>query len=543
MKKIIAALAALMLISSVAYAENTAIVNNEAATVDIDFKCDGASFALIMIKNREYGTYIWAGQEAVSDGKLDFTAKFDSAAKGGDYDVFVTTDNKKSYTASFYYMTADALGDLLDDINDLVDSSDEERVAALTKIIVEKDFVFQYNKDKYTYLDDKDAVAVKMLDENYPTIEEFSKKLESVITELYNIQNDNESAKKLSAASVGEITGILEDYDDVFGITLDDTYYKYKDVVNAEIKSAGIKKADEVYEVYMKAMAIPYVNEADRTDILSVIEAYDEYLGIYDSIIALDGDVQITALKALENGTFKSVSEMEKVISEAKKAVKENVADYSDDDESSSTYKVSQDILDRRVEIIQDIVTDADFEEDKIFTDLDNALWAEEAILALYDMGIVSGKDAKKFAPDDVISRAELVTMLVNAYKPEADNTEEFSDVKSSDWFYKAVMTAKGAGIASGDENNCFNPASSVTRQDMAVLIYRAMGSPEVGETELFADDADISDYAKAAVYYMKEKKIVSGMEDGGFAPSATATRAQCALMLYKALGIENEVK
>lgn len=536
MKKILASLALLMLLSSVAYAENTAIVNNDAATVDIDFETPGASFALVMIKNRDTGKYIWAGQENVDGGKIDFTATFDPDVDGGDYDVIVTTDNKKSYSASFYYLTEGEIVELLGDINALVNSSDEERETDLREIIESKQFIFQYSTDKYTYLEDKDAVMVEMLKTNYTSIDDFSKKLDDVITQAYDKQKDNEAAKKLSSASVDEITGLLEEYEDVFGIKLDDTYYKYKNAVNADIKAAGIKRSDEVFEVYQRAMAVPYVNEADRADLLDVIAAYDEYLDIYDTITSLEGNVQVAVLKALESGNFKSVNEMKAAISKAEESIDENVADYSDDEEALSKYTVSQNILDRRVELIQDMVTEDDFNQDKIFTDLKDSAWAEEAILALYDMGIVSGKGEKKFAPNDVISRAELITMIVNAYKLDAEASEEFLDVNSGDWCYDSVMTAKAAGIASGDEENCFNPNASVTRQDMAVLIYRAMGQPEAEETELFSDDSLISDYAKEAVYCLKELNIVNGMENGEFAPLATATRAQCAKILYSVL-------
>ena len=536
MKKILASLALLMLLSSVAYAENTAIVNNEAATVDIDFETPGARFALVMIKNRDTGKYIWAGQETVNGGKIDFTATFDPDADGGDYDVIVTTDNKKSYSASFYYLTEGEIVELLGDINALVDSSDEERETDLREIIESKQFIFQYSTDKYTYLEDKAAVMVEMLKTNYTSIDDFSKKLDDVITQAYDKQKDNEAAKKLSSASVDEITGLLEEYEDVFGIKLDDTYYKYKNAVNADIKAAGIKRSDEVFEVYQRAMAVPYVNEADRYSLLDVIEAYDEYLDIYETITSLEGNVQVAVLKALESGNFKNVSEMKAAISKAEESIDENVADYSDDEEALLKYTVNQDVLDRRVELVQDMVTEDDFNQDKAFTDLKDSAWAEEAILALYDMGIVSGKGEKKFAPNDVISRAELITMIVKAYKLDAVASEEFLDVNSGDWYYDSVMTAKAAGIASGDEENCFNPNASVTRQDMAVLIYRAMGQPEAEETELFSDDSLVSDYAKEAVYCLKELNIVNGMENGEFAPLATATRAQCAKILYSVL-------
>lgn len=90
-------------------------------------------------------------------------------------------------------------------------------------------------------------------------------------------------------------------------------------------------------------------------------------------------------------------------------------------------------------------------------------------------------------------------------------------------------------GIAAGDENGEFHPNDSITRQDMAVLIYRIMNQP-TAENELSFSDADnISNYAMPAVCYLSGKGIISGMGDNKFVPLGTATRAQAAQMLYKA--------
>ncbi|MBQ7793949.1 MAG: S-layer homology domain-containing protein [Clostridia bacterium] len=531
-KRVLAVLAAAMLMCGTAYADNTAVINNEQVTVDIDFACAGADFALVMIKNRTTGGYVWAGQSAVENGSLELTASLDSTVAGGYYDVIVTDNNKKSYNASFFYLSASYRDELLGQIEDIIASDDDDRTEQMQKLIEDNDFIFQYDEEKYDYLDDKTAVAEAMLDGTYSTIDDFSDALDKAISDLYEQQLIDEAAEKLGGASASEITGILEEYEETYGITLDDTYYKYADTVNAAIEAADIQKAEDVAGVFAEAMAVPYVNEADRSNILNVIYQNDEYLGVYDRITALDGEVQLAVLKALEQGTFTSAEQMSAAITTAVNNFDGDIADYTAEDEDTSTYTVSKDLLDKKVELIQDMVTEAD----EIFSDLGNASWAKEAILVLYDMGIVSGRGEGKFAPNDEITRAELTAMLVKAYALTGEGAEGFADVAESDWYYDAVMTARAAGIASGDEDNNFMPMSAVTRQDMSVLIYRAMGTEKASQTEFFADDADISDYARAAVYYMKENGIAAGMEDGTFAPRQTATRAQCAQILYKAI-------
>ena len=102
------------------------------------------------------------------------------------------------------------------------------------------------------------------------------------------------------------------------------------------------------------------------------------------------------------------------------------------------------------------------------------------------------------------------------------------------------VASGAGKGIVSGNGAG-FNPNANITREDMAVMIYNVMKSLGVNFSEVndtFADYDQISDYAKEAVSALAAKGIINGVGDNMFAPKATATRAQAAVIIDRILGV-----
>lgn len=169
------------------------------------------------------------------------------------------------------------------------------------------------------------------------------------------------------------------------------------------------------------------------------------------------------------------------------------------------------------------------------FSDLSGAQWAKEAVEFLYKEGIVQGRSETEFAPNGELTRAELVKLVCEALNV-ADTNEEvvFGDVNSGDWFYTYVKKAAAAGIVLGNGES-FNPYGKVTREDAALILFRALGI-EKGEEISFNDKGEISEYAKEAVAAMVKGGYVSGMGDGTFKPKSTLTRAQAAQLIYNIL-------
>ncbi len=176
------------------------------------------------------------------------------------------------------------------------------------------------------------------------------------------------------------------------------------------------------------------------------------------------------------------------------------------------------------------------------FADLGEAAWAAEAIEGLAAKGYVSGRGDGNFYPNDVMTREEFVKLIVvsfNAYDETA--TASFEDVAADRWSYPYIASANRLGLVTGISETEFNPAGSITREDMAVImhrLYKLLGLPTNAKTLEFTDTDAISDYAKEAVSVLAGDNIIKGMGDGTFAPKASVTRAQASKVVYELLAL-----
>lgn len=172
------------------------------------------------------------------------------------------------------------------------------------------------------------------------------------------------------------------------------------------------------------------------------------------------------------------------------------------------------------------------------FKDIENYGWAKEAIDFLYRRSIIAGRDENTFDPAGAVTRAEFIKMLVATYNFAANDYQDykFNDITGGEWYAIYVKKAAAMGVVTGDQNGNFNPNAQITREDMAVTIYRASKFAEATAAPVFGDAADISDYAKAAVATLHENGIVSGMGNMMFAPKKNVTRAEAAQILYNVL-------
>lgn len=172
------------------------------------------------------------------------------------------------------------------------------------------------------------------------------------------------------------------------------------------------------------------------------------------------------------------------------------------------------------------------------FADLDSVPWAYEAITALANKGVLNGVGGGMFAPDDNVTRAQFSKMVYECFEIEAQGNAEFSDVSADSWYYKYVTQLANAGIINGVGNGKFDPDGLITRQDMTVMLVRIIKTmkyaiPKTEQNGVFADDADIADYAKSSMYELFAYGILTGT-DGKAMPEDNATRAQAAALIYR---------
>ena len=170
------------------------------------------------------------------------------------------------------------------------------------------------------------------------------------------------------------------------------------------------------------------------------------------------------------------------------------------------------------------------------FTDVKKSDYYYDAVIWAVENGITSGTSATKFSPNATCTRGQVVTFLWRAAgQPEpSTKVNPFSDVKSSDYFYKAVLWAVEKGITSGTGNGKFSPNAACTRAQVATFLWRAEGEPDASGTNPFSD-VKSSDYFYKAVLWAVEEGITAGTSATKFSPNAACTRGQIVTFLYRA--------
>lgn len=173
--------------------------------------------------------------------------------------------------------------------------------------------------------------------------------------------------------------------------------------------------------------------------------------------------------------------------------------------------------------------------EKKIFSDM-NHHWAKNVVEKLSEKNIIAGYSDGSFRPDNMITRAEFAKLVVAALDFKGGTTTEFRDVSENDWFYNCVNIAAGNGLIIGYDG-LFVPDAFITRQDAALILYRALAKKSMitDGTYEFLDEQSISAYAKVAVETLASQNIVKGY-DGKFSPTSNTTRGETAQMIYNVL-------
>lgn len=171
------------------------------------------------------------------------------------------------------------------------------------------------------------------------------------------------------------------------------------------------------------------------------------------------------------------------------------------------------------------------------FTDMTGYEWAVESVKSLVELGIISGYGDSTFKPQNSITRAEFVKLVTMAFYKDnlVETSSVFGDVPDDMWCSKYIMTAYENSIVSGVGNGSFNPDGIISRQDMAVILCNAAKKYNListAERNLFNDDASISEYAKEAVYVLRDIGIVNGIGNNEYNPLVGADRASAAKML-----------
>lgn len=164
--------------------------------------------------------------------------------------------------------------------------------------------------------------------------------------------------------------------------------------------------------------------------------------------------------------------------------------------------------------------------------------WAGEAIAFCVGRGLFAGVSDTHFAPDALMTRGMFVTVLHRLAGSPAAGEADMADVPPGAWFAPGVGWATSSGIVRGVGEGCFAPDGSVTREQIAAMLYAYAGRPSTsGEAALhsgYGDAHALSPWAQQAMCWAVETGLIQGRDGGLLAPTGTATRAEVATLLMR---------
>lgn len=175
------------------------------------------------------------------------------------------------------------------------------------------------------------------------------------------------------------------------------------------------------------------------------------------------------------------------------------------------------------------------------FTDVKSGDWFYDGVRFAYEEGIMNGLSDDTFGPSVSTTRGMVVTMLWRMEnEPQAKTGAAFADVKESAYYAEAVAWAAENGIVNGVSETAFSPDQEITREQLAVMLYRysqikGYDLTVQGDLSGFGDGKQVSGYAVASMQWAVGASLIQGT-DSGLVPAGSATRAQLATILYRFL-------
>lgn len=179
----------------------------------------------------------------------------------------------------------------------------------------------------------------------------------------------------------------------------------------------------------------------------------------------------------------------------------------------------------------------------KQFEDVPQSFWGYSDIQFMASRKLVAGITTSEFKPTENVTRAQFAVLLARVLDlPSVEQSaSSFKDISNVDWYYSDVVTASKYGLIKGYESGEFKPNAYISRQEMAVMLKRALDQKGVEANTVnedilakFADKANIQDWAMADVATVVEIGLIGGRSADQFAPQQTATRAEATTLLKR---------
>ena len=564
---VVMTLSVMLCLNTVCFADVSLDVSEESVKIYLDFgeKIAGKKLAVeVFNPSMDFDSLTASDSETLmsvfafvkqttadSEGKAEVT--YTPKGKSGWYTVKAGYENCEEYeTARFVYVRQKDIDDMLVSLKNATDTT------VIKNVLAEKT---GDELSGYTMLELEETEAFAVFKDSAETVKESIYK--SILAKSETI-TDTESVKQIFAEAVfseklfsinktKELKQYIEEYAEELGFTKSEIYN------NIYLKNA-LCDSNVIKPKVLEAITEVEWTDEKKADVVGVCEDIILLTTVYNTnVYERIGEVIKAAKDKLsENGAdFEALAEVKsetdvyryisgtkyKDLEELVSALSDGIEKYSKSGGSSSGGSSGGGGGSKKTSASVEIPTKLDSVEIPTalasrFRDLENADWAVEAIEYLAKEGIVSGKSANKFDPDANMTRAEFAKVLVLAFDI-ADNgaSVELSDVNPGDWYYEYVASAYNKGIIKG-YGDSFGADDFITRQDMATIVSRALETvgkkaEKVREYEGFADEAEVAEYALENVKTLYSAGIINGMDENNFAPTAFATRAQAAKIIY----------
>ena len=184
------------------------------------------------------------------------------------------------------------------------------------------------------------------------------------------------------------------------------------------------------------------------------------------------------------------------------------------------------------------------------FLDVSEGDWFYDAVRYVYEKGLMAGTSENTFGPNVITNRGMIVTILYRlAGSPDIEDENwgyPYVDVDANAYYGTAVYWARLNGIASGYSDERFGPDDAITREQLAVMLYRfakAQGHDVTAQADLsgYTDADQISGFAREAMSWASAEGLINGTSGSTLSPDSSATRAQVAVILMRFASIITE--
>ena len=360
----------------------------------------------------------------------------------------------------------------------------------------------------------------------------------------------NTFEKAIAAAKIVDkdiaVKDVMLKYADCFGTTYEDyaaIEENERNILDGLLKNADYSKSS-LESIYSEKCIVAKLKNCKTWSYLK-----DEILAYYDKI-GLDMAAGSDYARIDEDNVYKVYRDMfadisaftsfDDVKQSFKKAVDNNKSSstsgsssgggYSSGGSGSSKGSGSGSSLPVTGNAVQNVIQNTK----KSLSDINNH-WGKEYIIRLYNMSVVSGFEDNTFKPDNDITRAEFVKLVVTLFKLESAEKVSFEDIRGDEWYADCVRKAAACRIVNGYDG-IFRPLDKITREEVAAVISKFGDRLDLtsGNIDTFSDCGDVSEYAVDAVKKLVGSNIMVG-SDNRINPKQSITRAEVCKILCMA--------